>query len=149
LDALPLGRTPLSTTVAYWRKLLDEGRISPILLSALQLEVVEGADADLAELRLFMALEPSHVRIVPAREKVTTENWRLATARASMSIVRSRGEAMGRVVVSFAVVACWVMCSLAPAFAQSPQEGDLYDCKDFQYQEDTQEGLDGPSGVGC
>jgi hypothetical protein len=48
------------------------------------------------------------------------------------------------------------MCSLAPAWAQSPQEGDLYDCDDFQYQEDAQKvydrhpgdpyGLDGPIG---
>jgi len=48
------------------------------------------------------------------------------------------------------------MCSLAPALAQSPQEGDLYDCDDFQYQEDAQAvydrhpgdpyGLDGPIG---
>jgi hypothetical protein len=48
------------------------------------------------------------------------------------------------------------MCSLAPALAQSEQEGDLYDCADFQYQEDAQEvydrdpsdpyGLDGPIG---
>ena len=40
--------------------------------------------------------------------------------------------------------------------AQSPQEGDLYDCDDFQYQEDAQKvynrhpgdpyGLDGPIG---
>jgi hypothetical protein len=49
------------------------------------------------------------------------------------------------------------MCSLAPAWAQSPQEGDLYDCDDFQYQEDAQKvydrhpgdpyGLDGPIGL--
>jgi len=48
------------------------------------------------------------------------------------------------------------MCSLAPAWAQSPQEGDLYDCEDFKYQEDAQKvferhpgdpyGLDGPIG---
>ncbi len=48
------------------------------------------------------------------------------------------------------------MCSLAPALAQSPQEGDLYDCDDFEYQEDAQKvydrhpgdpyGLDGPIG---
>jgi hypothetical protein len=30
------------------------------------------------------------------------------------------------------------MCSLAPALAQSPAEGDLYDCGDFTYQEDAQ-----------
>jgi hypothetical protein len=63
---------------------------------------------------------------------------------------------MRRVAVSFAVAACWVMCSLAPAWAQSPQEGDLYNCDDFQYQEDAQKvydrhpgdpyGLDGPIG---
>jgi hypothetical protein len=45
---------------------------------------------------------------------------------------------------------------LAPAWAQSPQEGDLYDCDDFKYQEDAQKvfdrhpgdpyGLDGPIG---
>jgi hypothetical protein len=45
---------------------------------------------------------------------------------------------MRRVAVSFAVAACWVMCSLAPALAQSPQEGDLYDCDDFTYQEEAQ-----------
>jgi hypothetical protein len=48
------------------------------------------------------------------------------------------------------------LCSLAPAWAQSPQEGDLYDCDDFTYQEDAQKvydrhpgdpyGLDGPIG---
>jgi hypothetical protein len=63
---------------------------------------------------------------------------------------------MRLVAVSIAVVACWVTCSLAPAWAQSPQEGDRYDCDDFQYQEDAQEvydrdpsdpyGLDGPIG---
>ena len=63
---------------------------------------------------------------------------------------------MRRVAVSFVVAACWGMCSLAPAWAQSPQEGDLYDCEDFTYQEDAQEvydrdpsdpyGLDGPIG---
>jgi len=63
---------------------------------------------------------------------------------------------MRRVTVSFAVAACWVMCSLAPAWAQSPQEGDLYDCDDFTYQEEAQRvydrdpsdpyGLDGPIG---
>lgn len=63
---------------------------------------------------------------------------------------------MRRVAVSIAVAACWVMCLLAPALAQSPQEGDLYDCPDFQYQEDAQKvydrypgdpyGLDGPIG---
>jgi hypothetical protein len=30
------------------------------------------------------------------------------------------------------------MCSLAPAWVQSPQEGDPYDCMDFQYREDAQ-----------
>src|SRR5215210_7496204 len=63
---------------------------------------------------------------------------------------------MRRAAVSFAVAACWVFYFLAPAAAQSPQEGDLYDCKDFQYQEDAQKvydrhpgdpyGLDGPIG---
>src|SRR5919107_1328517 len=63
---------------------------------------------------------------------------------------------MRRVAVSFVVAACWVLCLLAPALAQSPAEGDLYDCDDFQYQEDAQEvydrdpsdpsGLDGPIG---
>ena len=63
---------------------------------------------------------------------------------------------MRRVAVTFTVAACWVMCSLVPAGAQSPQEGDLYDCDDFQYQEDAQKvydrhpgdpyGLDGPIG---
>ena len=63
---------------------------------------------------------------------------------------------MRRVAITFAVAACWVMCSLAPAWAQSPSEGDRYDCEDFQYQEDAQEvynrdpsdpyGLDGPPG---
>jgi len=63
---------------------------------------------------------------------------------------------MRRVAVSFVVAACWVACSLAPAWAQSPQEGDLYDCPDFTYQEQAQSvyeqdpsdpyGLDGPIG---
>src|SRR5829696_8309562 len=63
---------------------------------------------------------------------------------------------MRRVAVSFVVAACWGMCSLAPAWAQSPQEGDLYDCEDFTYQEQAQRvydrdpsdpyGLDGPIG---
>jgi hypothetical protein len=66
---------------------------------------------------------------------------------------------MRRVAVSFAGAACWVMCSLllaGVALAQSPSEGDLYDCEDFQYQEDAQKvydrhpgdpyGLDGPIG---
>jgi hypothetical protein len=63
---------------------------------------------------------------------------------------------MRRVAVSFAVAACWVMCSLAPAWAQSPQEDDRNDCKNFPYQEDAQRvydrhpgdpyGLDGPIG---
>src|SRR4029453_16628734 len=44
---------------------------------------------------------------------------------------------MRRVAVSFAA-ACGVLCLLAPAWAQSPQEGDLYDCSDFTYQEDAQ-----------
>ena len=54
------------------------------------------------------------------------------------------------------VGACWVFCLLAPAGAQSVQEGDLYDCDDFRYQEDAQRvydrdpsdpyGLDGPIG---
>jgi hypothetical protein len=61
-----------------------------------------------------------------------------------------------RVAVSFAIAACWVTCLLAPAWAQSPQEGDLYDCDDFTYQEEAQRvydrdpsdpyGLDGPIG---
>jgi hypothetical protein len=51
------------------------------------------------------------------------------------------------------------MCSLllaGAAVAQSPSEGDLYDCDDFKYQEDAQKvfdrhagdpyGLDGPIG---
>jgi hypothetical protein len=48
------------------------------------------------------------------------------------------------------------MCSVVPAWAQSPQEGDLYDCEDFTYQEEAQAvydrdpsdpyGLDGPIG---
>jgi len=38
---------------------------------------------------------------------------------------------MRRVAVSFAVAACWVLCSLVPAAAQSVQERDLYDCEDF------------------
>jgi hypothetical protein len=50
----------------------------------------------------------------------------------------SRGGATNRVVVSFVFVACWIMCFLAPAWAQSPQEGDLYDCDDFTYQEEAQ-----------
>jgi hypothetical protein len=49
---------------------------------------------------------------------------------------------MRRVAVSFAVAACWVMCSRAPAWAQSPAEGDLYDCDDFKYQEDAQKVYD-------
>src|ERR671917_329006 len=63
---------------------------------------------------------------------------------------------MRRVAVSFTVAACWVMCLLAPALAQSEQEGDLYDCEDFTYQEEAQRvydrdpsdpyGLDGPIG---
>src|SRR5829696_7565339 len=63
---------------------------------------------------------------------------------------------MRRVAVSFVVAACWGMCSLAPAGAQSPAEGDLYDCEDFTYQEEAQRvydrdtsdpyGLDGPIG---
>jgi hypothetical protein len=63
---------------------------------------------------------------------------------------------MRRIAVSFVVAACWVMCSLAPAWAQSSQERDLYDCEDFRYQEDAQNvydrhpgdpyGLDGPIG---
>ncbi len=63
---------------------------------------------------------------------------------------------MRRVAVSFTVAACWVLCSLAPAGAQSVQEGDLYDCEDFTYQEEAQRvydrdtsdpyGLDGPIG---
>jgi hypothetical protein len=66
---------------------------------------------------------------------------------------------MRRVAVSIAVVACWVLCSLllaGVALAQSPSEGDLYDCDDFKYQEDAQKvfdrhpgdpyGLDGPIG---
>ena len=63
---------------------------------------------------------------------------------------------MRRVAVSFAVAACWGLCSLAPAGAQSVQEGDLYDCDDFTYQEEAQRvydrdpsdpyGLDGPIG---
>ncbi len=49
-----------------------------------------------------------------------------------------------------------VLWLLTPAEAQSPAEGDLYDCSDFQYQEDAQKvfdqhpgdpyGLDGPIG---
>jgi len=63
---------------------------------------------------------------------------------------------MRQVTVSFAVAAFWVLCSLASALAQSEQEGDLYDCPDFRYQEDAQKvydrgpsdpyGLDGPIG---
>jgi hypothetical protein len=45
---------------------------------------------------------------------------------------------MRRVAVSFAVAACGIMCLLAPAWAQSSGEGDLYDCPDFRYQEDAQ-----------
>jgi hypothetical protein len=63
---------------------------------------------------------------------------------------------MRRVAVYFIVATCWVMCLLTPAAAQSPSEGDLYDCDDFKYQEDAQKvfdrhpgdpyGLDGPIG---
>jgi hypothetical protein len=63
---------------------------------------------------------------------------------------------MRRIAIFFVVAGCWVFCLLAPALAQSPQEGDLYDCDDFQYQEDAQKvydrhpgdpyGLDGPIG---
>jgi hypothetical protein len=63
---------------------------------------------------------------------------------------------MRRVAVSLAGAECWVFCLLAPAGAQSEQEGDLYDCPDFRYQEDAQRvydrdpsdpyGLDGPIG---
>jgi hypothetical protein len=66
---------------------------------------------------------------------------------------------MRRVATSLAVATCWVMCSLLLAgvpLAQSPSEDDLYDCEDFQYQEDAQKvydrhsgdpyGLDGPIG---
>ena len=63
---------------------------------------------------------------------------------------------MRRVAVSFAIAVCWVMCSVAPALAQSVGEGDLYDCDDFTYQEEAQAvydrdpsdpyGLDGPIG---
>lgn len=49
---------------------------------------------------------------------------------------------MRRVAVLFAVAACWFSCLLAPAWAQSPREGDLYDCEDFKYQEDAQEVFD-------
>jgi hypothetical protein len=49
---------------------------------------------------------------------------------------------MRRVAVSIAVVACWVMCLVAPVGAQSPQEGDLFDCEDFTYQEDAQKVYD-------
>jgi len=38
---------------------------------------------------------------------------------------------MRRAAVSFAFAACWVLCSLAPAGAQSVQEADLYACEDF------------------
>jgi hypothetical protein len=49
---------------------------------------------------------------------------------------------MRRVAVLFAVAACWFSCLLAPAWAQSPREGDLYDCGDFKYQEDAQKVYD-------
>src|SRR5215217_3503132 len=62
-------------------------------------------------------------------------------------------EASCRIVCRCRVLA---FVSLAPALAQSPQEGDLYDCEDFKYQEDAQKvydrhpgdpyGLDGPIG---
>jgi len=70
--------------------------------------------------------------------------------------ISNRGGVMKRIAISFAVAMCGVMCLLAPALAQSEQEGDLYDCEDFQYQEDAQKvynrhpgdpyGLDGPIG---
>ena len=63
---------------------------------------------------------------------------------------------MQRAGTLFFVATCWVFCSLAPAGAQSVQEGDLYDCEDFTYQEQAQRvydrdpsdpyGLDGPIG---
>ena len=49
---------------------------------------------------------------------------------------------MRRVAVLFVVAVCWVMCSVAPALAQSVGEGDLYDCPDFPYQEDAQKVYD-------
>jgi hypothetical protein len=63
---------------------------------------------------------------------------------------------MGRIATFFVAAGCWVSCLLAPASAQSEEEGDLYDCDDFQYQEDAKRvfnrhpgdpyGLDGPIG---
>src|SRR4051794_5013527 len=45
---------------------------------------------------------------------------------------------MRRVAAFFVIGACWVLCSLAPAGAQSVGDGDLNDCSDFTYQEDAQ-----------
>ena len=63
---------------------------------------------------------------------------------------------MQRAGTLFFATVSWVLCSLAPASAQSVQEGDLYDCEDFIYQEQAQRiydrdpsdpyGLDGPIG---
>src|SRR5215212_9643768 len=74
----------------------------------------------------------------------------------TMLPISNRGGVMKRIAISFAVAMWGVMCLLAPALAQSEQEGDLYDCEDFQYQEDAQKvynrhpgdpyGLDGPIG---
>ena len=45
---------------------------------------------------------------------------------------------MQRAGTLFFVTTCLVLCSLAPVGAQSVQEGDLYDCEDFTYQEQAQ-----------
>src|SRR5215212_5522992 len=55
-----------------------------------------------------------------------------------MPLSESGEESMRRVAIFFVVVACWVFCSLASAGAQSSPQIDLYDCSDFDYQEDAQ-----------
>ena len=63
---------------------------------------------------------------------------------------------MRRLLLLLATAAMAMLVVAHAAFAQSPAEGDLYDCEDFTYQEDAQAvydqdpsdpyGLDGPIG---
>src|SRR5215210_4955708 len=64
--------------------IVHEGGISPALPPALHLEIVESAGSAPAQLGLPAVLKPSHPRIVPAREKASTEDWRLAASHVSM-----------------------------------------------------------------
>src|ERR671912_2982995 len=55
-----------------------------------------------------------------------------------MSPTQARGSAMRQTGTFFLVLTCWVFCSLACEGVAVAQTADLYDCSDFDTQEEAQ-----------